>query len=143
MASLIETIVQNWAPIGVMSFFVMSFIRQSKQVQKLIEELKEEKEASQETVFGVPGRKYHSLYYKIGQMENSVLDLQDQYYALAKKCNDFLMKDADGPVACPPISLDAVRAATPNKIKVCRGPYKTSRAEDDEESFCLLQKEDM
>ncbi len=138
-----EIIIRNWAPIGVMSFFVMSFIRQSKQVQKLIEELKEEREASQETAFGIPGRKYHSLYYKMGQMENSVLDLQDQYYELSKKCNELLMKDANGPAICPPISLDAIRAATPNKNQGNRGPFQISRVRHDEESFCLLQKEDI
>ncbi len=103
MSSFIETIVQNWAPIGVMSFFVMSFIRQSKQVQKLIEELKEKENDSQQ------GRNSYALYYKLSQLENNVLDLQDQYYALAHKYNELAFKDAVSPVVCPPISLDAIR----------------------------------
>lgn len=143
MSSFVETIVRNWAPIGVMSFFVMSFIRQSKQVQKLIEELKEERESMQETAFGTPGKKYNSLYYKVGQMEHLVLDLQDQYYELAKKCVELEKKTGDNePATCPPISLDAIRDATLNKKKVCKGPLWRA-SETDEESFCLLQKGDL
>lgn len=111
MSSFIETIVQNWAPIGVMSFFVMSFIRQSKQVQKLIEELKEKENDSQQ------GRNSYALYYKLSQLENNVLDLQDQYYALAHKYNELAFKDVVSPVVCPPISLDAIRdTVIKNKI---------------------------
>jgi len=110
MSSFIETIVQNWVPIGVMSFFVVSFVRRLNQVQKLIDELKEKENNSQQ------GRTSYALYYKVSQLENNVLDLQDQYYALSEKCNEIAFKNAVGPVVCPPISLDAIRAVTRGKL---------------------------
>ncbi len=139
--SFAETVIRNWAPIGAVSFFIGAFLRQSFQVQKLLNELKEEKEKEYDQTGNIPGRKYHALYYKLGQMENSVLDLQDQYNALSKKINDVVLKDTPRPV-CPPISLDAIYNASPNKYKDHKRP-KPSEPKFDEESFCFLQKDNL
>lgn len=137
-----ETVIRNWVPIGAVTFFVGAFLRQSYQVHTLLSELKEEKYKEYDQMGEIPGRKYHALYYKLGQMENSVLDLQDLYYALAKKCNDLLLKDSVRPV-CPPISLDAIYNASPSKNKDHKGLMrpKTTCAKFDEESFCILHKD--
>lgn len=142
--SFAETIIRNWVPIGAVSFFIGAFLRQSFQVQKMLEEIKEEKGKEYNQTGDIPGRKYHALYYKLGQMENSVLDLQDQYYALSKKINDVVLKDAPRPF-CPPISLDAIYNASPSKNKDHKGVMrpKPTPAKFDEESFCFLQKDNL
>ena len=139
-----EIIIRDWAPIGAVSFFIGVFLKQTFQVQKLLKEIKEEKEKEYDQMGSVPGRKYHALYYKLGQMENSVLDLQDQYYALSKKINDVVLKDAPRPF-CPPISLDAIYNASPSKNKDHKGVMrpKPTPAKFDEESFCFLQKDNL
>jgi hypothetical protein len=136
-----ETI-QSWIPVGAATFFVGAFFRQYiLQVKKF---LKEEKEKEYNQIGDIPGRKYHALYYKLGQMENTVLDLQDQYHALAKKINDVVLKDTPRPV-CPPISLDAIYNASPSKNKHHTGLMRptTTGVKFDEESFCFLQKDNL